>query len=86
MNHTRVPKEVILPDWSRRNNQVTKGDGADDSKHVCNLHGTLINGQQIPKDVQANTNALILDNIPEFVRNEEVTQNFSRYILSLFIT
>jgi hypothetical protein len=25
MNHTRLPKEVLLPDWARRDNQVTKG-------------------------------------------------------------
>jgi hypothetical protein len=26
MNPTRLPKEVLLPDWERRNMQGTKGD------------------------------------------------------------
>jgi len=26
VNHTRFPKEDHLPDWSRRDNKVTKGD------------------------------------------------------------
>jgi hypothetical protein len=25
MNHTRLPKEVLLPDWAGRNMQITKG-------------------------------------------------------------
>jgi hypothetical protein len=91
MNHTRLPKEVLLPDSGRRDNKVTKGDRVDLILKMFlifslrNLNGTLINGQWIPKDIQANTNTLILGNIPEFGRNEEVTQNFSRYILSFFI-
>jgi len=26
MNHIRLPKEILLPEWARRNSQVTKGD------------------------------------------------------------
>ena len=26
MNPTRIPKEVLLPDWARRDMQVIKGD------------------------------------------------------------
>jgi hypothetical protein len=26
VNHTRFPKEDHLPDWARRDKQVTKGD------------------------------------------------------------
>jgi len=26
MNHTRLPKEVLLPDWARREKQGTEGD------------------------------------------------------------
>jgi hypothetical protein len=29
MNLTRLPKEVPVPDWARRDNQVTNGDRAD---------------------------------------------------------
>ena len=29
MNHTRFPKEDHLPDWARRDNEVTKGERAD---------------------------------------------------------
>ena len=29
MNHTRFPKEDHLPDWVRRDNKVTKGDGVE---------------------------------------------------------
>jgi hypothetical protein len=26
MNHTRLPKEILLPDWARRGKQDKKGD------------------------------------------------------------
>jgi hypothetical protein len=26
MNHARLPKEVLLPDWARQDKQGTKGD------------------------------------------------------------
>ena len=26
VNHTRLPKEFLLPDWARRDKQETKGD------------------------------------------------------------
>jgi hypothetical protein len=26
MNHARLPKEILLPDWARRDMQGTKGD------------------------------------------------------------
>ena len=29
MNHTRFPREDHLPDWARRDNNVTKGDRVD---------------------------------------------------------
>ena len=32
--HTCLPKEVLLPDWARRDSKVTKGDRVD-SISVC---------------------------------------------------
>ena len=39
MNHNRLPKEVLLPDWARRDNQGTKGDRI--YRHVVWGHGTV---------------------------------------------
>jgi len=40
VNHTRFPKEDQLPDWARRDNKVTKGDGAEDE---CSSHPSSLN-------------------------------------------
>ena len=31
----RLPKEDLLPDWARRDNQVKKGDGVEYSYFEC---------------------------------------------------
>ena len=31
----RLPKEDLLPDWARRDNQVKKGDGVEYSCFEC---------------------------------------------------
>ena len=39
MNHTLLPKEVLLPDWARQDKQGTKGDSV--YRHVVWGHGTV---------------------------------------------
>jgi hypothetical protein len=36
MNHTRLPKEVLLPVWARRDKQGKNGDRVDNKqKNLC---------------------------------------------------
>jgi hypothetical protein len=35
MNHTPLPKEVLLPDWARRKMQATKGDRVKSGTTFC---------------------------------------------------
>ena len=41
MNHTRLPKEIHLPDWARRDNHITKGDRVD-CNAVDHWHNSVI--------------------------------------------
>ena len=38
MNHTRFPEEDHLPDWARRDNKVTKGDGVQWKCKILDRH------------------------------------------------
>ena len=41
MNHTRLPKEVLLPDWAHQDKQGTKGD------RVNQLEGEVLTSLEV---------------------------------------